>query len=138
MLLRFLLLCVCYCSCCFILFLCVVCVFVLCCLFVLFLFCFVCFLFVFFGFVLVFCGFFFFFLGGGCSSYHVTTSRSQHRTTQKDNTLPGLGVVVAGMVVVVRGRVVNAGVVVEAVMQVSNDGDSKRCCRIGNRQKRMK
>ena len=66
-------------------------------------------------------------------SYHGATSRLQHRTTQKENTLPGLGVVFAGGVVVVWGGVVNAGVVVAAEMQVSNDGDGKRCCRIGNK-----
>ena len=121
--------------CFYVLFVCSFCVVCLCC------FCFVLFVFCLFvsGVFCVFLWVFFVFFGVCvCSSYHVTTSRSQHRTTQKDNTLPGLGVVVAGMVVVIRGRAVNAGVVVEAVMQVSNDGDSKRCCRIGNRQKRMK
>ena len=43
--------------------------------------------------------------------------------------------VVAGGVVVVWGGVVNAGVVVAAEVQVSNDGDGKYCCRIGNIQK---
>ena len=57
---------------------------------------------------------------------------------QKENTLPGLGVVFAGGVVVVWGGVVNAGVVVAAEIQVSNDGDGKRCCRIGNKQTRTK
>ena len=114
--------------------------FVLFCLFVLFLFCFVCLLlgFWFLGCCLFVVGVVFVVFLWGCCSYHGATSRSQHRTTQKENILPGLGVVVAGGVVVIWGGVVNAGVVVAAEIQLSNDGDGKRCCRIGNRHKRTK
>ena len=68
------------------------------------------------------------------------SKRSYHGTTQNDNTLPGLAGVRKGVVVgtvvagrVVRGGAVNAGVVVAPELQVSNDDDGKRCCRIGNR-----
>ena len=111
----------------FVLFVCFV--FVLFCLFVV--------RFLVFGLLFVCCMVCFFFLWV-CCSYHGATSRSQHRTTQKENILPGLGVVVAGGVVVIWGGVVNAGVVVAAEIQLSNDGDGKRCCRIGNRHKRTK
>ena len=65
-------------------------------------------------------------------SYDRATFRSQYTTTQKENTLPGLGVVFAGGVVVV-----NACVVLAAEIQIiSNDGEGKPCCRIGNKQTR--
>ena len=74
--------------------------------------------------------FFFFFLP---RSYISLTAQND-----EENTLPGLGVVFAGGVVVVWGGVVNAGVVVAAEIQVSNDGDGKPCCRICNKQTRTK
>ena len=70
-------------------------------------------------------------------SYHGATSRSSHRMTQNDYTIPGkdgvgdgvvAGGVIAGGVVaggVVWGGVVNAGVVGPSEIQVSNDGDAK-------------